>query len=167
MNKAVFLDRDGVINSDEGHYYIYKKEHFALNQGVGEGLKLLQDDGFLLIVITNQGGIAKGVYTHEDVANVHEKMAQLLKNFGVVLTDIFYCPHHDEVEKCLCRKPGNQNIEKAIAIYNIDRNLSVMIGDHNRDIEAGKKSGLHCYKVKTNDNFLPTSVQIVKDMKKA
>lgn len=74
LNKAVFLDRDGTINSDEGHYYIYKPEDFVFNPGVIEGLKRLQKAGYLLIVITNQGGIAKGIYTREDMFKVHEKM---------------------------------------------------------------------------------------------
>ena len=70
LNKAVFLDRDGTINSDEGHYYIYKPEDFVFNPGVIEGLKRLQKAGYLLIVITNQGGIAKGIYTREDMFKV-------------------------------------------------------------------------------------------------
>jgi D-glycero-D-manno-heptose 1,7-bisphosphate phosphatase len=71
MNKAVFIDRDGVINNDEGHYYIYKAKDFKLNPGIIEGLKLLQDAGFKLFVITNQGGVAKGEYSEDDVEIVH------------------------------------------------------------------------------------------------
>ena len=72
--KAVFFDRDGTINSDEGHYYIYKPEDFVFNPGVIEGMKKLKEAGYLLFVITNQGGIAKGIYTHEDVKKVHARM---------------------------------------------------------------------------------------------
>ena len=92
LNKAVFLDRDGTINSDEGHYYIYKPEDFVFNPGVIEGLKRLQKAGYLLIVITNQGGIAKGIYTREDMFKVHEKMCAELEKHGVTLTKIYYCP---------------------------------------------------------------------------
>lgn len=98
LNKAVFLDRDGTINSDEGHYYIYKPEDFVFNPGVIEGLKRLQKAGYLLIVITNQGGIAKGIYTREDMFKVHEKMCAELEKHGVTLTKIYYCPHHESIK---------------------------------------------------------------------
>ena len=106
LNKAVFLDRDGTINSDEGHYYIYKPEDFVFNPGVIEGLKRLQKAGYLLIVITNQGGIAKGIYTREDMFKVHEKMCAELEKHGVTLTKIYYCPHHESIKTCVCRKPS-------------------------------------------------------------
>jgi D-glycero-D-manno-heptose 1,7-bisphosphate phosphatase len=161
MQKAVFIDRDGTINSDEGHYYIFSPLDFILNPGVGEGLKLLHDAGYLLIVITNQGGIAKGKYDFKDVESVHDEMNRQLSKFGVKLSAIYYCPHHSDVQKCLCRKPGNLNIEKAIARFQIDRNQSFMVGDSSRDVEAGKKSGLKTIKIQKNSNFLPIAQSIV------
>lgn len=74
MNKAIFLDRDGTINSDEGHYYIYKVEDFVFNPGVIDGIRRLNEAGYLIIVVTNQGGVAKGEYTIEDVENLHVYM---------------------------------------------------------------------------------------------
>ena len=164
MHKAIFIDRDGTINSDEGHYYIFKPGDFILNPGVGEGLKLLQDAGFLLIVITNQGGIAKGKYGFWDVEMVHAEMQKQLSEFGVKLTAIYYCPHHNEVQKCLCRKPQNLNIEKAIARFKIDRNRSFMVGDSARDVEAGEKSGLKTIKIDKNSNLLPVCQSLVSTL---
>lgn len=155
MTKAIFIDRDGVINSDVGHYYIYRKEDFVLNDGILEALKQFQDAGYLLIVITNQGGINKGEYSINDVEEVHQKLRNLLSAADIQLTDIYYCPHHDTLQTCLCRKPLNLNIEKAIARFDIDRSLSWMIGDSPRDISAGKASGLHTLKVESNENILP------------
>lgn len=155
MNKAIFIDRDGVINSDIGHYYIFKPEDFVLNDGIVDALKAFQNAGYMLIVISNQGGVDKGQYTCNDVDKVHQKMCDLLQRKGVVITAIYYCPHHTDIQKCLCRKPLNLNIEKAIARFGIDRNSSWMIGDSPRDIRAGKSSGLHTLKINSNENLLP------------
>ena len=82
MNKAIFLDRDGTINSDEGHYYIYKVEDFVFNPGVIDGIRRLNEAGYLIIVVTNQGGVAKGEYTIEDVDNLHVHMCKELEKHG-------------------------------------------------------------------------------------
>lgn len=155
MNKAIFIDRDGVINSDIGHYYIYKPEDFILNEGIIEALQQFKEAGYLLIVISNQGGVDKGMYTCDDVEAVHQKMRYLLEQKGIELSEIYYCPHHNEVQKCMCRKPSNLNIEKAIARFDIDRAQSWMIGDSDRDILAGKASNLHTLKIESNENILP------------
>ncbi len=162
MNKSIFIDRDGVINSDVGHYYIYKPEDFILNKGIVEALKAFQDAGFLIIVISNQGGVDKGEYTCKDVELVHQKMRDLLSQAGVEITEIYYCPHHDAVQKCMCRKPQNLNIEKAIARFDIDRNASWMIGDSKRDIEAGFLSGLKTLKIDSNEDITPYITDIIK-----
>lgn len=161
MRKAIFIDRDGVINSDEGHYYIYKPTDFILNDGVGDGLRLLQDAGYLLIVITNQGGVAKGIYSEADVELVHDKMRRQLANFGVQLTAIYYCPHHSDVSTCECRKPSPYNILKAIDTYHVNASKSWMIGDSDRDVEAGIAAGLKARKVKLNGNLLPVCKAII------
>ena len=90
IHKAVFIDRDGVINSDEGHYYIYRVEDFKLNPELPKALKLLADNGFLLIVVTNQGGVAKGEYTLEDVEKVHSYLRSLLANEDVELDAMMF-----------------------------------------------------------------------------
>lgn len=162
-NKALFIDRDGVINNDVGHYYIYKENDFVLNNGIIEGLLKIQKHNYLIIVITNQGGIAKKKYSNIDVELVHNKMIREFSNNGIIITDIFYCPHHSDLEKCLCRKPDSLLIEKAIARYNIDVKKSFLIGDKESDINAGKKVGIQSYIVKKNTSILPIIKQILNE----
>lgn len=162
MNKAVFIDRDGVINNDEGHYYIYKPKDFRLNEGILQGLKLLQDAGYKLIVITNQGGIAKGQYTEDNVEMVHGHFLQVMFDNGIRITDIYYCPHHDSVEDCDCRKPKPGMILQAIDEHNIDPKQSYLIGDSPRDIEAGERAGLkQCFQIESNHSILPVCQTII------
>ncbi len=105
MKKAIFLDRDGTINNNCDHYYIWQKEELLLNPGVPEALTELQSRGYLLIVISNQGGISKGEFSAADVDALHVHLRSLLEKQGVSLDEIYYCPHHHLVESCLCRKP--------------------------------------------------------------
>ncbi len=108
MKKAIFLDRDGTINNNCDHYYIWHKEELLLNPGVIEALAELKSRGYLLIVISNQGGISKGEFSAEDVDMLHVHLLSMLEKEGVKLDDIYYCPHHHLVESCLCRKPQPQ-----------------------------------------------------------
>jgi D-glycero-D-manno-heptose 1,7-bisphosphate phosphatase len=151
-NKALFLDRDGVINRERGEY-TFKVKDFEILPSVVESLKLAQEKGFKLIVITNQGGIAKGIYTHEDVAKAHSFLKNELAKSHVTLTDIFYSPHHQDFSKSLDRKPDSLMLEKAMAIYNIDANQSIMIGDSERDIIAAEKVGVKGLKIKPNSSI--------------
>ncbi|MCK9499566.1 MAG: HAD family hydrolase [Bacteroidales bacterium] len=160
MNKAVFLDRDGVINFEKGHYTT-NLDDFIINKGVGAAIKLLKDNGYLVIVISNQGGIAKALYTHEDVLEMHIKFCEYLFEFDTKIDDFFYCPHHQDYGKCLCRKPEALLFEKAIKIYNIDVKNSLMIGDSDRDIQAAAKCGINGIKIKPNENILEICKQIV------
>lgn len=150
MNKAIFLDRDGVINSDEGHYYVYKKEDFVLTPDLGVSLKALQDRGYLLIVITNQGGISKGEYTVNDVEQLNSYLKELLKPCGVNITEIYACPHHSSIGKCLCRKPQPLMIQKAIARFNIDASKSYFIGDRESDMQTASAAGVEGILVERN-----------------
>jgi D-glycero-D-manno-heptose 1,7-bisphosphate phosphatase len=152
MKKAVFLDRDGVINNGD-LYYTYKKEDFVFNDDVFTSLRLLEKHNYLLIIITNQGGIAKGIYSKNDVDILHQHMLNEFKNEQINITEVYYCPHHDSIENCICRKPNSGNIEKAIARFNIDRKQSFLIGDSQRDIEAGTKAGLTCFKIDKNESI--------------
>ncbi len=142
MTKAVFIDRDGVINSDEGHYYVYKVNDFVFNPHVAESLSLLKKNGFLLIMITNQGGVAKGEYTEHDIIQVHDYMQAQLSKHNAAFDAIYYCPHHNAVSECDCRKPKPGMILNAVKDYNIDLNCSFLIGDSERDIEAGNAAGI-------------------------
>lgn len=151
--KAIFLDRDGVINDNSIAYYIYQKEKFVLNEGVIDSLKILQSKGYIFIVITNQGGIAKGLYNNQDVRELNAYLVDTLKNEGIIIQEIFHCPHHSDISKCLCRKPGSLLFEKAIAQFHIDSEQSFMIGDSDRDIVAAERVGLKGIKVKANGNL--------------
>jgi len=154
LKRAIFLDRDGVINSDEGLYYVTNPAEFRLNEGVIEFLQELQGMGYLLIIISNQGGIAKGLYSHETIREIHRKMKDILSQHGVHITEIYYCPHHPDFGKCLCRKPNTLMIEKAIARFGIDLHKSFLVGDRETDIETAKKAGLKAIKIESNENPL-------------
>jgi D-glycero-D-manno-heptose 1,7-bisphosphate phosphatase len=138
-NKCIFLDRDGVLNVDRVDY-VYRMEEFIIPPGVGEALRTLKDAGYLLVIITNQSGIAKGVYKREDVYMIHQAIQD---GTGVELDDIYFCPYHEKFDShSLTRKPGSLMIEKAAAKYEVDMDASWMVGDHERDITAGTRAGL-------------------------
>jgi D-glycero-D-manno-heptose 1,7-bisphosphate phosphatase len=139
-NKAIFLDRDGVINVERG--YTHRLEDFVILPDLMEVLKLLQTKGYLLIVVTNQSGIAKGLYKKEDVEILHNYLIEQLKINNITLSEIYYCVHHPDVSQCICRKPNSLFVEKALARFNIDPKKSYFIGDKIRDTEAGEKAGV-------------------------
>ncbi len=140
MKKCVFLDRDGVLN-EEIDDYISKKEEFIIRDGVIEGLTMLKQAGYLLIVITNQAGIAKGLYDEKFVEDLHEILQQ---KCGRIIDDLYFSKHHPQfTSNSLLRKPDSLMIEKAMAKYRIDSTQSFMIGDAERDVKAGKKAGVH------------------------
>lgn len=152
LKKAVFLDRDGVINHEVGDY-IMRLEDFKILPHVFDGLKKLQDAGFLLVVITNQGGIAKGLYTHETFHQMHQYLDEELAKHQVSLTEVYYCPHHPFSGECLCRKPGSLLVEKAISKYKIDPAQSWFIGDKQRDIDAGNAAGVKGILIEPNEDW--------------
>ncbi|MBE5789076.1 MAG: HAD family hydrolase [Clostridiales bacterium] len=155
MNKAVFLDRDGTINVDKG--YLYRICDFELLPGVVEGLKLLQDAGYLLIVISNQSGIARGYYTEEDLLSLHCWMTNMLGKEGVYLKGIYYCPHHPKgiIPKysiqCKCRKPELELFYRAVDEYKIELSKSWAIGDKIRDCCICENSSCRGFLVGTNE----------------
>jgi len=109
--------------------------------GVADGIKLLQDKGFKIIVITNQSGIARGFFTEETLEKIHQRMKDELSEKGASVDAIYYCPHHPD-EKCDCRKPNTAMLEKAIKDFDIDTEKSYFIGDRMIDVEAGHKLGI-------------------------
>ena len=140
-NKAVFLDRDGVLNREMGDYVCRIEDFHVLDNY--KTLKELQDRGYLLIVATNQGGLAKGWYTEAHLAEMHAHLKALYKAEGVEFTDIYYCPHHPNFTgDCDCRKPKPGMLLKAIEKYDIDPSRSYFIGDRERDVEAGTAAGV-------------------------
>jgi len=163
MNKAVFLDRDGTLNSDEGHYYIYRPEDFTFNPGVVEGIRRLNEAGYLVVVVTNQGGVAKGEYTCKDVEHLHAHMQNELAQAGAHVDKIYYCPHHDSVAPCPCRKPSPYLIEQAIAELDIDRSTAIFIGDGSRDMAAAAAAGIRGILIPKNSDLTPVIDAILTD----
>ncbi|MFO7940439.1 MAG: HAD family hydrolase [Bacteroidales bacterium] len=160
MRKAIFLDRDGVINQERGDY-TYRIDQFHFNPGVFEALKRAQDKGYMLIVITNQGGIAKKRYTHEDVDRVHDYMLKEFKKHGIAVQEVYYCPHHSDSENCLCRKPKPLLIEKALARFQVNPVASFFVGDRDRDVEAAERARIKGIKINSNDNLNDYFSQII------
>lgn len=148
MNKAVFLDRDGTINIEKN--YLYRKEDFEFIEGVPQTLKFFREKGFLLVLITNQSGIARGYYSQNDMERLHEYMQNELKIYHAQFDDIYYCPHHPDAivtkyrAACNCRKPGTGMFECAIREHNIDMRNSFAIGDRERDLLPAEKLGAAC-----------------------
>ena len=148
MKKAVFLDRDGVINVERG--YTHRLEDFVILPDLLEVLQLFQKKGYLLIVVSNQSGIAKGLYKQQEVEILHKFMVQEFTKNGIELSEIYYCVHHPDVSKCICRKPDSLFVEKALARFNIDAKQSYFIGDKERDTEAAEKAGVKGILIEAN-----------------
>lgn len=155
--KAVFLDRDGVINVDKG--YVHKIEDFEFYPNVFEALKKLQDNGFKLFIVTNQSGIAVGYYTEEDFLKLTDYMLKEFEKHGIKIEKVYYCPHHENgtVEKysikCDCRKPESGMIRQAIKEFGVDTSKSFLIGDKENDILAAHKEGIKAALVKTGQGL--------------
>lgn len=159
MNKAIFLDRDGVIIRERGDYTFLIKD-VEINPGIIEALKDFIKKNFLLIIITNQGGVSKNIYTHEDVKNIHSYIQEKLFIEGIKFDAYYYCPHHPSITKCLCRKPDSLLLEKAIARFNINPVKSYFIGDNDRDIVAGQKVKVNTIKIESNASLVNLVDQI-------
>jgi D-glycero-D-manno-heptose 1,7-bisphosphate phosphatase len=136
--KTIFLDRDGVLNIEKGQY-TFLVENFEILPGIIPVLKVLKQNGFLLIVITNQAGIAKGLYNRKEMERCHDKF----QNLSGRLIDHFYvAPDHPDFSASLSRKPDSLLFEKAISKYDIDTKNSWMVGDKERDLIPAKKMGI-------------------------
>lgn len=152
MNKAVFLDRDGVINRKRDDY-VKNVNEFVMLEGVPEAIKILKENKFLVIIITNQSAINRGLLTHDGLAKIHDIMKSQLEKHRSFIDAIYYCPHRPD-ENCKCRKPQTELIEQAIKKYSISVKSSWFIGDSVTDILAAKKVGLLTIKMKENGNLL-------------
>ncbi len=138
--KAVFFDRDGVVNKDFG--YVYQQKDFEFVAGIFELLQYCKQKGFLLIIVTNQSGIGRGYYSIEDFKSITSYMQQELKKtlkFG--FDSIYFCPHHPESD-CQCRKPKISMIEQAKKDYHLDLSQCFIIGDKISDVQAGQNAGI-------------------------
>lgn len=132
--RAVFLDRDGTIARDVP--YCSRPEDLELLPGVGEAIRLLNESGYMVVIITNQSGIARGYFTEEMLGKIHQKLKDDLAKFGAHIDAIYYCPHHPD-DGCDCRKPKPGLALQAAKEHHIDLIQSFFIGDKLQDIEAG------------------------------
>ncbi len=168
MQKALFLDRDGVINEDDG--YIHTIDKIIFQEGIFELCAKAQELGYLIIVVSNQSGVGKGLYSEEDVITLHIWLAAEFKRRGITIHEIYYSTYHPEathpnyLKNPHHRKPAPGMIIKALDKYDIDINHSLMIGDKESDRIAYK--GLHSYIIKSK--YCPTGydVEILKDVEK-
>jgi len=157
--KAVFLDRDGVINKEKN--FVTSWEEFEFIDGIFENINRLNKAGFLVIIVTNQSGISRGFYTEETLKEIHNKMMRIMKENEARIDDIFYCPHYDD--NCNCRKPKPGMILEAAKKHNIDLSKSWVIGDSERDIEAGRRAGCKTILVKANTNIKDAVNRIIEE----
>lgn len=151
MQKAIFFDRDGVINREIGDY-VCRIEDFELLDDAVDCIKLAKDNGFLAILITNQGGIDKGLYSVEDLNSFHQKIIDACREKSVEIDDIYFCPHHPNVGNCICRKPNSGMLEKAIAKFGLNIEQCLMIGDTQRDMDAAEKVGVKGLLIQPNSS---------------
>ena len=137
--KALFLDRDGIINTDHG--YVYKIDDFEFVEGIFDLVKLFSDAGYLIFVVTNQSGIGRGYYTVEDFHTLTAWMTEKFYAQGIAIEEVCYCPHTPD-DQCTCRKPATGMIAQALKHCDIDLSQSWMIGDKCSDIELAGNSGI-------------------------
>ncbi|KPK89655.1 hypothetical protein AMJ80_09465 [bacterium SM23_31] len=151
--KAVFLDRDGTISYEIG--FIDRVEDFKLYPYSAESLAALRSMDFKIVIVTNQSGIARGFFQESRVMEINDRMHTLLKNEGVTIDGIYYCPHSPEgivaeyVKECTCRKPDIGMIKKAETELNLDLSSSIIVGDKLTDIECGHNAGLKTVLIRT------------------
>lgn len=146
-NKALFLDRDGTINEEK--HYLFKKEDFVFREGIFELVKAFKERGYLIFVVTNQSGIARGFFSENDYLKLTGWMQEQFSRQGVRISKVYHCPHLPEITgECLCRKPNPGMLLEAIREFNLEPTACVLIGDSVRDLEAGRRAGLrNVYKI--------------------
>ena len=146
LRRAAFIDRDGVINEERNH--VHRIEDFVLLPGALQGLLRLQQGGYLLIVVTNQAGIGRGLYTAADYETLTGYMLQLTRAAGIDIAAVYHCPHHPQAAvgryrmACDCRKPAPGMLLAAARDFGLDLSRSLMIGDKRSDVEAGRAAGV-------------------------
>ncbi len=154
---AVFLDRDGTINVDKG--YFYRPEEFEFEKGSVEAIRLLNEAGYRVFVISNQAGIALGHFNEKQVEELHTWLAAELEQYGARIDGFYYCPHHAKQgigqykTVCECRKPAPGLLLKAAEAWGLDLARSYMVGDHNSDVEAGRAAGVQSIFVRTGHGY--------------
>lgn len=146
IHRALFLDRDGVINLDHG--YVYRQDEFTFIPGIFDACRLARDQGFTIVVVTNQAGIGRNYYTEEDFETLTRWMKERFLEEGITVAAVYYCPHHPEAgigryrQESFDRKPNPGMLLRAKSDLGIDLTHSILIGDKESDIEAAKRAGI-------------------------
>jgi D-glycero-D-manno-heptose 1,7-bisphosphate phosphatase len=173
MRRAVFLDRDGTINEEKE--YLWRVEEFSFIGGAVEAIRLLRDAGYLVVVVTNQSGIGRGMYGEEDLERLHAYMLTELEARGAGVDAVYFCPHHphhgvgEYAIHCSCRKPLPGMLLQAAIELGIDLSASWMVGDKIADMEAGRSAGCRVMLVRTGyggveEADLPAGVPVVDNL---
>ncbi len=141
MRKALFIDRDGVINVDKVH--VYRKDQFEFTPGIFDLCRRYSEKGYIILIITNQAGIAKGYYTEQEFLALMDWVVKEFGYRGIKIGKVYHCPHHpDFTGSCGCRKPEPGMILAAKDEFNLDLSESILIGDKENDLEAGRRAGI-------------------------
>jgi D-glycero-D-manno-heptose 1,7-bisphosphate phosphatase len=164
LPKALFLDRDGVVNVEKN--YLYKIDEFELMDGILDVCRHYEANGYLIIIVTNQSGISRGYYTENDFKHLSDWMIEHFNSLGVTITRIYHCPHHETIDgACDCRKPEPGMFLEAQKDFDIDMENSVMIGDNERDIEAAIRAGVTTSILLSQDAMQSNANKIVRSLK--
>ena len=164
---AAFIDRDGVINAEFAH--VHRIEDFHVLPGVVNGLRQLADAGYALVVVTNQAGIAKGMYSEAEYAALTKHMCDLFARQGIALAGVYHCPHHPQgsvaayAVECDCRKPAPGMLFRAAAELNLDLHRSVLVGDKPSDAATGRAAGVKWIVLVESGHRLPDDTSAMAD----
>ena len=161
---ALFLDRDGVINVEKN--YLYKIEDFEFIEGIFELCHKYQKLGYLIIIVTNQSGIARGYYSEDDFSDLTRWMVDVFAREGISIADVYHCPHHPDISgPCSCRKPEPGMLLKAAKEHDIDMENSLLVGDSERDILAAHRAGVRESYLFSSEAIKSEAKKIIKDLK--
>jgi len=160
MEQIVFLDRDGVINKNRDDY-VKTWDEFEFLPNTKKAIKLLNDNGYKIIIITNQSVVGRGIIPEKTLTGIHEKMLKELNECGCRIEKIYYCPHAPW-DNCGCRKPKSGLLLKAAKDFDIDLKKCYFIGDSETDVEAGKRAGCKTYLVSENRDLLDIARTLIK-----
>lgn len=164
MGRALFLDRDGVVNVEKN--YLHKIEDFELVEGIVEVCRMYAEKGYRIIIVTNQSGIARGMYTEADFQLLSCWMIDHFAALGITIDRVYHCPHHEEISGfCECRKPEPGMFLSAQRDYGIDMASSVMIGDNERDITAARRAGVGTNILLSADATVSGADRIVRSLR--
>ena len=161
---ALFLDRDGVVNIEKN--YLHKVEDFEFIDGIFALCKKYQELGYLIVVVTNQSGIARGYYSEEDFTVLTRWMVDVFNREGISISEVYYCPHHPDISGvCSCRKPEAGMLLDAAKTHKIDLKRSLLVGDSERDITAAHRAGVEETYLFSPDANISAATKIIRSLK--